>query len=246
MIKKYFFKEISSTNDVAKELLVNDDLIVVSAECQTKGKGRNENKWIGNSGENIYCSFGIKHKLSISINQVIIYQAIGAIVSAQALRKATERAANFKIKYPNDVMAQMPDNSFGKICGVLAEHTFQGSICTESVIGIGVNINQTIFSGITANTPTSLKLLCNRDFSTNEILELMTDNFLNIYNLDYSKLFGIWNAELNFNNKRVKVKDRVGNYEICELLQEGKVKIKNLDSNKIEYIDNGDSIRYDL
>ncbi len=255
MIKKYFFKEVPSTNDIAKELLKSEDLIVAYADYQSKGRGRNENKWFGNSGENIYCSFGIRHKISISIDQVIIFQALGAIIVANALREITSEylnsnilneTVNFKIKYPNDVMAEMKNGEFGKICGVLAEHSFQGEECTESIIGIGVNINQTKFSGITANTPTSLKLLLNTEFDSKKIFNSMVDNFMKIRELEYSKLLEIWRKELNFENKIAIIKNKNDKYKIIELLQNGEIKLQNIATNLFEFIDNGDSIRYDL
>lgn len=246
MLKKYHFKEIGSTNDAAKELLQSEDLILAYADFQTKGRGRNENKWFGNHGENIYCSFGIRHKREISINQVIIFQAIGALITAKALRETTDNKATFKIKYPNDVMALMTDGNFGKISGVLAEHSFQGSTCTESIVGIGVNINQEQFSGITMNTPTSLKLLLNQEFETKPIIDLMSEHFIQLYNLDYDQLLNVWRNELNFADKAVKVKNRDADYIIIGLQEDGTVQVKNLTTNEVEIIDNGDSIRYDL
>ncbi len=246
MIKKYHFTEIPSTNDSAKELLKDDDLILAYADYQTAGRGRNENKWFGNKRENIYCTFGVRHKRDIPINQVIIYQAIGALIVAEALRKATNNKLLFKVKYPNDVMALMPGGIFGKICGVLAEHTFKGNVCTESIIGIGVNINQTEFHGVTNNIPTSLKLLTDKDFDIDEVLGLMIDSFLRIYDKEYSELFKLWNSELNFVNKSAKIRGKEDNYTILNLEEEGTVKLLNTDTKEIEYIDNGDSIRYDL
>lgn len=246
MIKKYHFTEIPSTNDIAKELLKDDDLIVACADYQTAGRGRNENKWFGNERENIYCTFGIRHKREIPINQVIIYQAIGAIIVAEALREVTNNQFCFRVKYPNDVMVQMQEGNFGKICGVLAEHTFKGSTCTESVIGIGVNINQTEFSGITNNTPTSLKFLTGKDFDIDAVLDLMVKYFLKLYDKDYSVLFTLWNTELAFEGKKAIIRGKNALYTILNLEEEGTVKLLNNETNEIEYIDNGDSIRYDL
>lgn len=255
MIKKYYFKEVGSTNDVAKELLEKEDLLIVQADYQTKGRGRNENKWFGNACENIFCSFGIRHKKEINIDQVIILQAIGAMIVANAIRDEVEyyfknnnlnNFTNFRIKYPNDVMVEMPNGEFGKICGVLAEHSFQGDRCSETILGIGVNVNQTEFQGITANTPFSLKLLLKKEFSIKNILDKMISNFIKLYDLDYDKLFDKWKEELNFENKIAKVKNHNDEFKILELMKNGEVKLKNLLNNEILLIDNGDSIRYDL
>lgn len=246
MIKKYHFTEIPSTNDIAKELLKNDELIIACADYQTAGRGRNENKWFGNKRENIYCTFGIRHKRDISINQIIIYQAVGAIIVAEALREVTNNQFLFKVKYPNDVMVLMQEGNFGKICGVLAEHTFKGNICTESIVGIGVNINQTEFSGVTNNVPTSLKALTGTDFNIDTVLDLMTKYFLKLYDKDYSVLFKLWNSELAFERKKAIIRGKESLYNIIKLKEDGTVKVLNTETNEIEYIDNGDSIRYDL
>ena len=244
-IKHFHLKEVSSTNDIAKDLLPDNDIVVVTADYQTQGRGRNERTWIGNSGEHVYCSIGINHQSQISYQQVMLYQVMGAMISAKALREITENRHQFRLKYPNDVMVQNSEGKFCKISGVLAEHSFQGEFCVDTIIGIGININQTQFENVTMNTPSSLKLL-GENCETEAVIHKMIEIFQKLYSMDLDQLFIEWQQELNFINKTAIIVGKPGEWKITQLFPDGRVELEDLQSNKKTIIDNGDSIRYAL
>ncbi len=244
-IKHFHLAEVGSTNDLAKDLLEGNDIVAVTADFQTNGRGRNEKTWIGNCGENVYCSIAIKHQKQISYQNVMLFQVLGAMLTIDVLRKITNGRQIFKLKYPNDVMALMPDGKFGKISGVLAEHSFIGEYCTDTIIGIGVNINQTEFSDVTNNIPISLKLL-GENFESEFVAKAMIDTFVKLYDKDLTELFAEWKQELNFIGKTAII---VGQPEECiieGLLNDGRVELRKKNSMYKTIIDNGDSIRYAL
>ena len=244
-IKHFHLTEVSSTNDLAKDLLENNDVVAVTADFQTNGRGRNERTWVGNSGENVYCSIAIKHQQKISYQQVMLFQVLGAMLVAKVLREITENRYQFKLKYPNDVMARMQDGKFCKISGILAEHSFQGEYCNDTVIGIGINVNQTQFSNVTHNIPTSLKLL-GENFDSEFVAKTMIDSFMELYRQDLSVIFDDWKQELDFIGKTATIVGQHDEWIIEKLLDDGRVELRLKNSTQKTIIDNGDSIRYAL
>lgn len=244
-LKHFHLTEVSSTNDLAKDLLEDNDLVAVTADFQTNGRGRNERTWVGNSGENVYCSIAIRHKVQISFQQVMLFQVLGAMLVVKILRNITNNRHQFKLKYPNDVMAVMPDGNYGKICGVLAEHSFQGEYCSDSIIGIGVNVNQVSFSNVTHNTPTSLKLL-GENFESEFVAKAMIDSFMELYHKDLNEVFAEWKQGLNFINKTAVIVGQPEEWIIENLLDDCRVELRQKNSMYKTIIDNGDSIRYAL
>jgi BirA family biotin operon repressor/biotin-[acetyl-CoA-carboxylase] ligase len=243
-IKRYHFKEISSTQDFAKELLETEGLVVVSADFQTAGRGRNSKTWVGSYGDNIYCTFGIKHENeNPSFERIVLFQALGGLCAYSALKDITSHKLNFRLKYPNDVMYIDDSGKHYKICGILAEHCFQGEICSDTVIGIGVNVNQTQFEGVTTNDPISLKLL-GYDVNPEELLQLMIMKFIEFTSMNDEVLFNFWRKELDFIGKIATLRSNGEQYEIQELLNDGRIKAKSLTDGSPLLIDNGDSIRY--
>jgi BirA family biotin operon repressor/biotin-[acetyl-CoA-carboxylase] ligase len=69
-----------------------------------------------------------------------------------------------KIKWPNDIYFN--DDKLG---GILIENILRGSIIKYSVIGVGLNVNQTHFPPEIKNV-TSLRKILHRDYDLNELL----------------------------------------------------------------------------
>jgi BirA family biotin operon repressor/biotin-[acetyl-CoA-carboxylase] ligase len=248
-LKYYHFSEVTSTNDFAKELLDQKEIVCVTASNQTKGRGRNQNKWFGSLGNNLYISFGIRHIEPITLEKVTSYQSLGALVVYDVLHEIIRRN-EVTIKYPNDLYIN--DNErWKKISGILIEHGFSGSNCVHSIIGIGLNINETDFPAELQNTSTSLKLL-GYNFQPDEVQKIIIDKFSLLLELDEMEIMKIWTDKLNLIGKEVQLvkstkeisPDFNGKYYAKEILPDGRLVIENETEQVI--IDNGDSIRYNL
>ncbi|OGU56276.1 MAG: biotin--[acetyl-CoA-carboxylase] ligase [Ignavibacteria bacterium GWF2_33_9] len=245
----YNFKEITSTNDYARELLDENEIVCVTAQYQTKGRGRNNNVWYGNFGNNLYISFGLSHKNPCSIEKLSNLQAIGALAVNQTLLELTAKEMFF-LKYPNDVFA-ITDTGKKKISGILIEHGFSGSDCIYSIIGIGVNVNETNFTGLIENEATSLKKI-GFNFEIEEVEKLLINKFSLLLEQNETDIFNLWKSELNIIGKNIHLisanKNEYTeneNWIAIELLKDGRLKIEN-EKKKILIIDNGDSVRYDI
>lgn len=178
-MKEICFETISSTNIYLKENYANlDNFTIVSSKTQTKGRGRNDRTWYSNDN-NLLFSLLIRDK-----NYLTKFKAI-SIVSAYSVLSVLKEYGidNLSIKWPNDVYI---DDK--KVCGILLESVSKQELeCL--IVGIGINVNQTIFNEDYLVKPTSIKLATHKDIDLNEfknkIYERLIDNIKLIDTKDF-------------------------------------------------------------
>ena len=158
-------EETDSTNRWMKENGTQKDMVVV-AEYQTAGRGCGTNSWESERGKNLLCSAFIHTNDFQAKSQFIITQLVSV-----ALCKAIERFVNkpVEIKWPNDIYV-----GDKKICGVLIENRLQGRMVKDTIIGVGLNVNQTEFKSDAPN-PVSMKQLTGKDTDCEEVLKAFID-----------------------------------------------------------------------
>ena len=126
-LKRIHLDETESTNDICLNEINNSDKpILVTADMQTKGRGRNEKKWNSPKG-NLYFSFGFTRHNHINGLSV----KVGLIV-AESLQQILKK--NVLLKWPNDIFYLNK-----KVGGILVETSSINNIF-KIVIGIGVNL----------------------------------------------------------------------------------------------------------
>lgn len=158
-------KQVDSTNSFLKNLLSNSKPVpegtVIMAEEQYAGRGQQQNTWHSEPGKNLTFSLLLKpHFLPVDaqfdLNRAAslgVYDALQPILGDQ-----------LKIKWPNDIY--YGDSKLG---GMLIENTIQGAQLKDSVIGIGLNINQENFPSGAANA-TSVKQILQKDYDLTRLL----------------------------------------------------------------------------
>ena len=169
-----WLERVDSTNDEARRHISEiDNLSVVSALEQTKGRGQRGNRWSSQPGENLTFSLVVKD-FRIKANE---QSAISQATALSLVDLLSRHEIKARIKWPNDIYA-----GDEKICGILIENSLKGSEIDWSIIGIGLNVNQTAFPEDLPN-PTSMKL-CTRNsnpYNTREILEEFMGIFTGYY-----------------------------------------------------------------
>lgn len=161
---------VDSTNEEAKRRLHDiDNLSVLSAKHQTSGRGQRGNVWSSEAGQNLTFSMildfsGPSWKVK-AFDQFVISE-IAAISVKEFLGS---HGIDAEIKWPNDIYV-----GSDKICGILIENSLIGSSLTSSIIGIGLNVNQTDFPEYLPN-PTSMSLCSSRQYDIKKILVSMTE-----------------------------------------------------------------------
>ncbi len=123
---------------------------------QKAGKGQRGKVWIDEPGQNIILSSIIQPK-DLSIGNQFILSAIVALACYDFIHYYAGNET--KIKWPNDLYWK--DRKAG---GILIENILQGNDWKYSIIGIGININQTLFPSNLYN-PISLKQITGKTYN---------------------------------------------------------------------------------
>ena len=177
---------IDSTNNYLKKMILHggiNDYTVVTAKFQTEGKGQLGTKWESEHSKNLICSV-YKKNINIKVQDQFVISALVSLALVKTLRKIN--LSNLHIKWPNDIMS---DNK--KICGILIENIVMENYIKDIVIGIGLNVNQTIFNNLP--NATSIKNLIGTTCSIDEILEDLVRNLEYYFNkLDKSSINSIF------------------------------------------------------
>lgn len=129
---------VDSTNSFALSYLKNGlpkNGTTVIAKQQTSGRGQRGSSWQSDEGANLLMSVilfpNLKTNLSFYLN------VIASLSVVSVLRDAGIRS---QIKWPNDIMVGRI-----KLAGILIENQIQGNLIGSSVLGLGLNVNQTSF-----------------------------------------------------------------------------------------------------
>jgi len=156
---------IDSTNTFLKDMVSKmsiDDFTVVVAKTQTKGRGQMNSEWVVDEGKNltfsVFCRF---EALCVEDHKYLNF-----CVSLSVLEALNEiEMPNLAVKWPNDILSGNK-----KIVGILIENSLKGSNISSSVIGIGINVNQDIFSDKLPNA-SSIKMILKKETDLETLLE---------------------------------------------------------------------------
>lgn len=189
---------IDSTNSYLKQLAKETQLqdeTVVHANNQLSGRGQMGNGWLSRQGQSLTFSvFKAFEKLQIEQQFMISMTVSLAIIEALKSLGIPKMA----IKWPNDILSANK-----KIGGVLIENVLEDSFVKYSIIGIGLNVNETDFPNLPQAS--SLKLETGKNFQLEEVLDrLVKSVFNNLNNLsakDFSEMK--WLYENNLFRKEI-------------------------------------------
>ncbi|WP_207421821.1 biotin--[acetyl-CoA-carboxylase] ligase [Desertivirga brevis] len=178
-------ERIDSTNDYLKRELAKStpfpEGTVIMAEEQFAGRGQSQNKWLSLPGLNLTFSI-LLFPTSISPeNQFELNIAISLATNDVLLPIIGEEV---KIKWPNDIYYRNQ-----KIGGILIENSLQGKRMKNSIVGIGLNVNQTEFDPLLTNV-SSLKQITGQNYELKLLL------------LDFCKAVESRYLDLNKHNDR--------------------------------------------
>lgn len=155
---------IDSTNSFLKELAQNsvlEDYTTVVANKQSSGRGQVNNSWHSEPFKNLTFSvFTNLKNLQIEDQAYLNFAVSNAIIKVLT----SLSVPNLSIKWPNDIMS-----GNHKICGVLIETTFKMQKIKNTVLGIGLNVNQKEFPSHLPNA-SSLINECNQVFDLDKLL----------------------------------------------------------------------------
>ena len=160
---------IDSTNSYLKKIILEKDVsdyTIVATNFQTEGKGQLGYMWESEDSKNLLCSI-YKKDLGIKVEDQFVLSMLVSLSIIRTLEKLN--LPKLYIKWPNDIMS---DNK--KICGILVENMVKQNSIKESVIGIGLNVNQDTFKNLP--NATSIKKIKGVAFNIDELLNDLVNN----------------------------------------------------------------------
>jgi BirA family biotin operon repressor/biotin-[acetyl-CoA-carboxylase] ligase len=174
-------QSVDSTNTYAKDLIAEkrpaEGTLVTAAE-QSAGRGQSGSQWQAEPGMNLTASYILYPSFLSADKQFFLNMAVSL-----AVRELCEEITGheIRIKWPNDIYHRNK-----KLAGILIENTISGSQMSSSVIGIGLNVNQTSFDPELPN-PTSVKLITGHETPI-ETVTLKLNSYIEKYYLQLRQL----------------------------------------------------------
>lgn len=164
--KTVHLNEVTSTNNWLLDQDEKDKMVVV-ADYQTAGRGCGSNSWESERGKNLLFSMLI-HPMGIPASMQFYISMMTACSISKVVAKYVK---NVSVKWPNDIYV-----GDRKICGILIQNTLQGNAIKDSIIGVGLNVNQLCFESDAPN-PVSLANLTGRLYDKEVLLQQLIEAF---------------------------------------------------------------------
>lgn len=235
-------ESVDSSNNYALDLIKESKVIegtVVWALEQTKGRGQRDNYWESEKGKNLTFSVILFPEFLDVEEQFLLSKAVSLGI-VDFVKTYTE---NVSIKWANDIYVNDK-----KIAGILIENSIIGNKILSSVVGIGLNINQTVFISNAPN-PVSLKLITGNDYDLEESLRLLCNfiesrylqlktNDITQLNYDYLNTLYRYNAFYTYESDRKQFTAKItGIAKSGRLILETKQgEIKEFDFNDVLFV----------
>ncbi len=238
----YIYKEVTSTNTVAKFLSMHgaENGTVIISEKQTKAKGRSGKSWESPLG-------GVW--LSIILNPNVDHSKLPLITLATgvAVAKTLEKIGveNPEIKWPNDIMINGK-----KVCGILTEAIAKFNTIENVIIGVGIDANLDVaeFPEELQDGTTTLKEELKRDGNENLLIKIFLEEFEKISdqfnNEGYEDILKEWRKRSYTIGKIVEVREPFNTYYdayVVGLGKEGALIVEKIDGT-LEKVISGECI----
>jgi len=226
---------IDSTNTFLKQLSTTEtveNFTVVVAENQTNGKGQRGSEWIIESGKNLTFSVLYAKKLNLQTNFFTLN-----IVTALSVLEALQQVgtSKFKIKWPNDILAGNK-----KIAGILIENSIKSQTELQSIIGIGINVNQENFE----NLPQASSLyileqkIIDKDLLLTNVVNLLKKNLEQLNLNSEAHFWDKYHKHLFKRNVVSAFEDTSGNRFVGKIIKvtlDGKLKVQLENDMEIDF-----------
>lgn len=202
-------QSVDSTNNYARNLLhegLAQHGMAIYAHEQLAGKGQRGRIWSSDKGSNVILSLIVNPQSLVLSQQFQLSVCVALSVHELFMKFA---GADTKIKWPNDLYWQ--DRKAGGILieSVVGSRELSISSWDWSIIGVGININQTAFPSYLPN-PVSLKQITGKNFDAvvlaKELCMIMNQKFDELMNSGFENLYAQYLIHLYKINTTVKLR----------------------------------------
>lgn len=169
---------VNSTNQFLADLCLENNIeegTAILALEQTEGRGQKGTIWKSEAGKNLIVSFLIKPHFLLVSDQFLLSKMV-ALSVLKTIQKFVPEKTEIKIKWPNDIYVNSQ-----KISGILIENSILNSKLRQSIIGIGINTNQTEFSP--EFNAISLKNITKNEITIDSVFNELSMNLNHHYSL---------------------------------------------------------------
>ncbi len=176
--------EVDSTNTFLRGYhpTRQTEITLVTTEYQTAGRGQGTNSWEAEAGKNLLFSLQV-HPTSLPVEQMFVLSEAIALSIQQAVEEALTGSARGLQKEDGAVMVKWPNDVYvgdKKVAGILIENELKGQLIGRSILGCGVNVNQSVFTSDAPN-PVSLCQLLGHEMERRFLLEAVMAGFTRRY-----------------------------------------------------------------
>ncbi len=150
------YDQVGSTMDLAREAIAALPPaalpVLIVAEEQTTGRGRQGRRWIAPAGSAILFSLGLRPPPAVShLPATLVWLAAVSLI--ETITDTTPLQA--VIKWPNDVLVNTP-TGWRKTAGILLEGGWDSGTMAWAIIGCGINVSAAPDPATTRYPATSL------------------------------------------------------------------------------------------
>tara|TARA_R110002012_G_scaffold252147_1_gene430296 strand:+ start:92211 stop:92981 length:771 start_codon:yes stop_codon:yes gene_type:complete len=198
-----------STNDLMAQMSAKNQLhegAIIITDHQTKGKGQRGNTWNSPQGENLTFSVYFKPKFLKPSQQFELNRMV-SLALLDVLKRLVPNA-NLFVKWPNDLIVNKK-----KIAGILIENSINQNSISESIAGIGLNVNQ---RDNLLSTATSLASHTQRTWDLNQLLLEVAQRIEHYYLIlrggDFRLIHELYEANLYLKDKVAFYEDSVSKF----------------------------------
>lgn len=162
------FASVDSTNaallrDLARPAPPGHGCVYLT-DIQTRGRGQSENQWHASPHANLTLSLLLRPNRLPALRLFRLNQFASLSILDTLRTLLPTRAADFSVKWPNDVYA-----ADRKIAGILIQNALRGQWLQWAVIGIGLNVNENDFPPPLRSTATSIYRLAGEMYDLTEV-----------------------------------------------------------------------------
>lgn len=158
----------STNSELRRRIGELDNLSVIAAREQTAGRGQGDHSWFSSPVTNLTFSilfrFGEGFPVTLGSSDAVLVTQITTLAIRDHL---LSRGIGSRIKWPNDIWT-----GDRKICGILIENSSMGGMVTSSIVGIGLNVNETGWPAGLPN-PVSMRELSGKVYNLDEELRAL-------------------------------------------------------------------------
>jgi len=198
-----------STNDLMAQMSAKNKLhegAIIITQHQTKGKGQRGNQWNSPEGKNLTFSIFLKPNFLKPAQQFELNRMV-SLALLDVVKDLSEEAKVF-VKWPNDLILNKK-----KVAGILIENSINQNGISESIVGIGLNVNQ---SENLLSTATSLAKQFEQDFDLEKVLlqivQRLEHYYLIVRSGDFRFIHELYESKLYLKDKVAYYEDAIGKF----------------------------------